>query len=101
MTASAVVIPLTRIFILRSSSIDPDSSRRPLEAQHRPSVYPLLPLGPGKKLSALFARDNSLHCSGCRLSFCERERGEPHPSSVYGERQYIGITADVHGVLPE
>ena len=53
------------------------TSHCPLESQYRPPVYPPLPPDALKKSSALFAEDNSLHCSGCRPLFRKRERGTP------------------------
>ena len=45
MNASAAVSPLMGVTVARSSSIGPDSSHRPLDAQHRLFVYPPLPPG--------------------------------------------------------
>ena len=79
---AAAAIPLTRISRARPSHID-YSSHRPLEAQHRSPVYPPWPSGARKISSALFARDNSIHCSGCRSSFRQaRTWYTPHLSSV-------------------
>jgi hypothetical protein len=68
MTASAVVIPLTRISIVRLTV--PSK----LSTGLRISTFATWPM---KGSSALFAGDNSLHCSGCRPLFRERERGTP------------------------
>ena len=99
--ASAVVTPLNRVSIVRPPNIDSDSSHRPFEAQHRPPLCLHLPPGALKKLSALFTGDNSLHCSGSRLSFRGRNTINPHSSSICCNRQDAVVAADLCRVLPD
>ena len=68
MAVSAAVIPLTRISIVYLTV--------PLKLIQAFRIS-TLPPGALMESSALFAEDNSLHCSGCRPSFRERERGTP------------------------
>ncbi len=83
MTVSAVVNPLSHMIGLKSSppSVCQTLAQTCLTILSKLSTSLLyichfLP-GAWKKLSALFAADNHLHCSGCWLLFHERGRGTP------------------------
>ena len=83
MTASAVVIPLTRISIVRSSNIDSDSSHRP---QHMPPYAYFCQLAHEEVVSAVRWRQFSALQWKPAVVLASENVVHPHLFSVCFER---------------
>ena len=101
MTAFTVVIPHSRISIVRSSSIDPDSPRCPSGLSTGLPYIHLCILE--RERSRRRCSLETIPCTAVDAGrrFASEHVVNPHSSSVCGERQDVVTTADLHGVLRE